>query len=101
MIGQRQVLILPFPTPQDPWSLKQIPPGLVGVGAQIPYPVKEVGKFLCFLWVQALLGCPYALAVGMGVVSGGLGSSLAGTRRCGEGYSGTTVRIQVQDGVGG
>lgn len=54
-----------------------------------------------FLWAQVLhTWHSKALARG-GSISGGLGSGLGGTRRCGEGYSGTTVRIQVQDGVGG
>lgn len=53
------------------------------------------------LWAQALhTWCSKALARD-GSISGGLGSGLGGTRRCGEGYSGTTVRIQIQDGVGG
>lgn len=53
------------------------------------------------LWVQALhTWCSKALGRGRSI-SGGLGSGPGGTRRCGEGYSGTTVGIQVQDGVGG
>lgn len=53
------------------------------------------------LWVQALHSwCSKALARGRSI-SGGLGSGPGGTRRCGEGYSGTTVGIQVQDGVRG
>lgn len=56
---------------------------------------------MCVLWAQALHTWVFPGSCWGGSLSGGLGSGMGGTRRCGEGYSGTTVRIQVQDGVGG